>query len=223
MSGRSVLLRVLFLAMLVVAGGCAKPQQLPFAPRSPVQPTFSYEPMPCRPAAAVPAERPKPVVQPAPQPRLPDHDPAWVVNGPERPWRYIVIHHSATPCGSAASFDNWHRNHNGWDELGYHFVIGNGTDSGDGEVEVGNRWKKQLPGAHAGVWKYNQFGIGICLVGNFEKHPPTPKQIKALLELVNYLCATYHIPRRNILRHSDIKNTKCPGKYFPFEELFRKK
>ena len=27
----------------------------------------------------------------------------------------------------------------GWDELGYHFVIGNGTDTRDGQVEVGSR------------------------------------------------------------------------------------
>jgi len=222
-SGRSVLLRVLFLAMLVVAGGCAKPQQLPFAPRSPVQPTFSYEPMPCRPAAAVPAERPKPVVQPAPQPRLPDHDPAWVVNGPERPWRYIVIHHSATPCGSAASFDNWHRNHNGWDELGYHFVIGNGTLTPDGCVEVGSRWTKQKHGAHCRVGDdetYNDWGIGICLVGDFEHDRPTEAQMDALARLVDYLRVKYAIPDRCIIGHGDVDTTRCPGRYFSFGNLF---
>jgi len=101
-------------------------------------------------------------------------------------------------------------------------VIGNGTDSGDGVVEVGPRWRRQIQGAHAGVRLYNQVGIGICLVGDFDNHKPTKRQLDALVELVNYLCATYRIPRRNILRHGDIKNTKCPGKYFPFDELFRK-
>jgi 5-methylcytosine-specific restriction endonuclease McrA len=40
-------------------------------------------------------------------------------------------------------FDRSHRD-KGWDELGYHFVIGNGTSSGDGVVEVGTRWQTHL-------------------------------------------------------------------------------
>ena len=46
--------------------------------------------------------------------------------------RAIVIHHSATDRGGAKAFDEYHRKKNGWDELGYHFVIGNGTDTPDG-------------------------------------------------------------------------------------------
>src|SRR5688572_6923503 len=68
---------------------------------------------------------------------------------PERSdrWNCIVIHHSGSDRGGAQRFDAWHRT-KGWDELGYHFVIGNGTDSGLGEVEVGPRWVTQKHGAH---------------------------------------------------------------------------
>ena len=38
-------------------------------------------------------------------------------------WTTIVLHHSATPSGNASLFDKFHRG-KGWDELGYHFVIG---------------------------------------------------------------------------------------------------
>jgi len=173
--------------------------------------------------AIVPPERtPPPTRRRDPDPK-PDPHPEWVAADP-RAWRYIVIHHSHTDRGNAAIFGRYHLNVRGWENgLGYHFVIGNGTDSGDGEVEVGPRWTKQLQGAHAGVWLYNQFGIGVCLVGDFEKTKPTEKQIKALLELVGYLQAAYKIPQENILRHGDVKNTKCPGKNFPFEALFRKR
>ena len=67
-----------------------------------------------------------------------------------------------------------HRRDNQWDELGYHFVIGNGTHTGDGQVEVGSRWGKQKHGAHCKTPDnyYNDHGIGICLVGNFENSNP---------------------------------------------------
>src|SRR5574342_132619 len=52
----------------------------------------------------------------------------------ENQWKYIVIHHSATEKGNAARFDEYHRKKRGWEYgLAYHFVIGNGTLSGDGE------------------------------------------------------------------------------------------
>src|SRR5205809_827024 len=82
---------------------------------------------------------------------------------------------AGSASGSAAEFDKYHRS-KGWDGLGYHFVIGNGTGSGDGQVEVGYRWKRQMVGAHAGNAEYNQRGIGICLVGDFQNgHNPTPR------------------------------------------------
>ena len=70
----------------------------------------------------------------------------WMPTGPERKWRFIIVHHSASESGNAAKFDRDHRNR-GWDELGYHFVIGNGTMSGDGQIEVGPRWVKQKHGS----------------------------------------------------------------------------
>ena len=57
-------------------------------------------------------------------------------------WTCIVIHHSATDEGNAERFDRMHKA-KGWDELGYDFVIGNGTDTRDGQVEVGPRWPVQ--------------------------------------------------------------------------------
>jgi hypothetical protein len=138
---------------------------------------------------------------------------AWVPYAAARPWKWIVIHHSATPSGSAAVFDKMHRE-KGWDELGYHFVIGNGTDSGDGQVEVGSRWPKQKWGAHAKTPdnRFNDFGIGICLVGNFDIERPTARQMQSLAKLTAYLMRTYNIPANNVLGHRDTKPTDCPGR-----------
>ncbi len=133
-----------------------------------------------------------------------------------RRWKHIVIHHSFTESGNEEIFDNYHRNHNGWLGVGYHFVIGNGYGSDDGAIEVTFRWEKQLQGAHAGVREYNEHGIGICLVGNFEHGHPTQKQMASLVALVNYLQERCHIPTSHVLLHRHIKNTACPGKNFPF-------
>jgi hypothetical protein len=92
-------------------------------------------------------------------------------------------------------FDKQHKA-KGWDELGYHFVIGNGTDTRDGQVEVGPRWPKQKWGAHAktpdnrststasaSAWSATSTSTG-----------PTPAQMKSLTKLVTYLMQTYNIP-----------------------------
>ena len=128
---------------------------------------------------------------------------------------HFVIHHSASEKGSAEIF---HREHKarGWEGLGYHFVIGNGNGSGDGQVEAGYRWTKQERGAHAGNIEYNEHGIGICLVGNFEETRPTPKQMESLRKLVRFLQVKTGIATNEIIGHQHVpgKDTKCPGKHF---------
>ena len=124
----------------------------------------------------------------------------------------IVIHHSATPTGNADEFDKMHRE-KGWDELGYHFVIGNGTGSGDGQVEIGPRWVKQKHGAHAkvpGHPEYNDVGIGICLVGNFDVTRPTEAQMASLAQLVRFLMDRYNIPQVQRLRARPVETHRLP-------------
>ena len=131
-----------------------------------------------------------------------------------RAWRWIVIHHSATPTGSMAFFDKEHKS-KGWDGVGYHFVIGNGTNTGDGQVEVTSRWSQQKWGAHAKTAdnRFNEQGVGICLVGNFDLERPSTKQMQSLSRLVSYLMQTYGISAQNVVGHRDTKPTDCPGKY----------
>lgn len=146
----------------------------------------------------------------------------WTAKAPPRAWRWIVVHHSATPGGSAALFNQMHKA-KGWDEMGYHFVIGNGTNSGNGAVEVGTRWPKQKWGAHAKTAdnRYNEYGIGICLVGNFDLERPTPAQMKSLNQLVAYLMKTYRVPADRVIGHGDTKATDCPGKFMSIAQVRR--
>ncbi|MDB5293486.1 MAG: to N-acetylmuramoyl-L-alanine amidase lysozyme [Phycisphaerales bacterium] len=210
----------LVIAGLFAAAGCQVQQ-----PENPVvstlpPPSFTGPSMqpaaPSHVATAAPVAPAHPqVAMPAPRPGAHGDIPAgWVPFAAARQWQWIVIHHSATPTGGAAAFDKMHRA-KGWDELGYHFVIGNGTDTHDGQVEVGSRWPKQKYGAHAKTpdEKYNNFGIGICLVGNFDVSHPTDAQMKSLARLTSYLMKTYHISPDHVLGHRDTKSTDCPGRY----------
>ena len=144
----------------------------------------------------------------------PAHDKAWLAENP-RPWKFIVIHHSATDGGNAAAFDKAHRGR-GWDELGYHFVITNGQGATDGTVEVGSRWAKQKHGAHTGGTpdnEYNELGIGICLVGDFSTSPPSKAQLAALARLSAWLQWRFRIPAENVIGHCEAPaaHTNCPG------------
>ncbi len=171
---------------------------------------------PAAPMRAIPVA-PKvqaPTVQPRPQVASPAIPREWIPPVAPRSWQAIVVHHSATPGGGAARFDREHRE-KGWDELGYDFVIGNGTDTGDGQIEVGSRWTKQKVGAHAKTpdnW-YNEHGIGICLVGNFDGVRPTAAQMRSLAKVTAFMMKTYRIPADHIVGHGDTKQTACPGRY----------
>jgi hypothetical protein len=120
----------------------------------------------------------------------------------EKNWTAIIVHHSATDTGNMALFDREHKA-KGWDGVGYDFVIGNGSDSGDGEIEVTFRWRQQVTGAHCKTpdnWA-NEYGIGICLVGNFENKRPTKRQMDALVKLTDFLQKRYRIPQSRIYGH----------------------
>jgi len=143
----------------------------------------------------------------------------------EKNWTAIIIHHSATRTGNAAIFDNWHREGRGWNGVGYDFVIGNGTDSPDGQVEVTKRWRYQEVGAHCGGtpgnWA-NKEAIGICLVGDFNHSTPTRAQMQSLVRLITFLQNRYNIPKNRIYGHGTTpggRNTDCPGRRFPMAEL----
>lgn len=142
----------------------------------------------------------------------------------EKRWTAIVIHHSGTDSGNAAIFDNWHREGNSWEGVGYDFVIGNGTDSDDGQVEVTFRWSQQRTGAHCKTpnnWA-NENAVGICLVGNFNHTVPTTQQIESLLKLISFLQERHKISNSRIYGHNTTpgaRKTDCPGKRFPMAQL----
>lgn len=160
---------------------------------------------------------PTPVLEPKLVPTPTDDNP-WKPVAQARDWTSIVIHHTATDQGSVESIHETHIAKE-WLGIGYHFVIGNGNGMGDGEIEPTFRWREQLHGAHAGTDEYNQHGIGIALIGNFDEQPPTADQLAAVKRLVAVLKSEYHIDSEHVIGHGEVKATACPGKLFPLTEV----
>ena len=80
--------------------------------------------------------------------------------------------------------------------LAYHFLIGNGIDSGDGEVEIGPRWKRQLLGGHVKNYKINLNSNWHLLGWQLREDSPEQKANRSL-HPVNGLATWRSSPERD--------------------------
>ncbi|MDA0322210.1 MAG: LysM peptidoglycan-binding domain-containing protein [Verrucomicrobia bacterium] len=177
-----------------------------------------------------PADPPAPrKAQPAGQPSLQNFSSLWrhLDRTPVKPrrWRYIVIHHSASRAGTSEGIDRYHREGRHMENgLAYHFVIGNGNGMSHGQIDVGDRWNRQLDGGHLASDHLNSESIGICLIGNFDNAPPSAKQLDSLSQLTHYLMHRTRLSKDAVRTHRAIntKPTVCPGRYFPEQRFLAK-
>ena len=144
-------------------------------------------------------------------------------------WQFIVVHNSGSRQGNARVFEYYHRRvrkmRNG---LAYHFVIGNGTSTGNGQIEIGERWRRQINGGHVHSDYLNNIALGICLVGDFNRDQPTPAQLESCEELIKYLrqrCGKIDGRWAAVRPHKEMNpprwSTDCPGDVFPYSWLRR--
>jgi lipid-binding SYLF domain-containing protein len=146
----------------------------------------------------------------------------------------IIVHHSATlppyhrvPT-SELQVDRFHEKR-GFAvvcsgrlyHVAYHYFI-----LPNGKVKIGR--PENCQGAHA--HGYNAY-LGISLAGDFSSSDnpggrrgltrPTAAQMRSLTELCSMIMKRYKIPAKNVLRHSDVSNTRCPGDRFPYAALMK--
>lgn len=119
----------------------------------------------------------------------------------------IILHHADAYTCSPEDIHRWHLQ-NGWSGAGYHFLVRK-----DGKVY--RLRPENMVGSHAGGSNYNS--IGICFEGRFNQETMENEQLKAGIELINYLRIRYNI--KLIQKHKDVCNTSCPGNNFPFTAL----
>lgn len=120
----------------------------------------------------------------------------------------IIIHCSFTPRFmdiGVGEIRDWHVNGNGWNDIGYHYVIRR-----DGSIETGRPMAEI--GAHAKG--HNDSSIGICMVGgkgddggndeNFMR-----EQYDSLKSIISFTMDGYPITK--VIGHYAVSDKTCPN------------
>jgi hypothetical protein len=108
-------------------------------------------------------------------------------------WQYIYLHHSKTAGGNALAMGS------GPEGVCDHFIIGNGEGLIDGELQISQLWNHQQSApSPSGNLRVQPNCIAICLVGDFDRNPPTPMQLGRLGQLVQALQGRCRIPANRI-------------------------
>lgn len=132
--------------------------------------------------------------------------------------KFIILHCSASPWGSAAEIDRWHAERGfRWKHgsIGYHWVVSNGrrTSKGpydpaaDGLIEDGR--PETIAGAH--VSGLNTGTLGVCMIGpEF-----TGLQLHRTAHLVAAMAIVHQLAPRHVLGHYETDSGKAQGKTCP--------
>lgn len=110
----------------------------------------------------------------------------------------VVIHCSDTETGTAEAIHDYHIKHNGWDGIGYHYVI-------DRDGNIINGRPEYWTGAH--VKGHNVGTLGICLIG---VNTFTIDQLNSLKDLIDDIHIRYEYI--DIKGHYELDTKKtCPN------------
>uniref|UniRef100_A0A8C0WXK0 PGRP2 amidase n=1 Tax=Castor canadensis TaxID=51338 RepID=A0A8C0WXK0_CASCN len=130
------------------------------------------------------------------------------------PLGFLYVHHTyvpASPCTTFArcaanmrSMQRFHQDTQGWDDIGYSFVVGS-----DGYVYEGRGWHRM--GAH--TRGRNSRGFGVAFVGNYTATLPTEAALRTVRDELPScaLRAGLLRPDYKVLGHRQLVHTDCPG------------
>ncbi|MDR1442940.1 MAG: FG-GAP-like repeat-containing protein [Bifidobacteriaceae bacterium] len=143
-----------------------------------------------------------------------------------------VVHHqagtntytAAQVPGIVRSIQSWHMGNNGWDDIGYNFLIdkfGGIWEGRQGGID------KNVVAAHA--FEFNTGSVGVCFLGDMDKVEPTSAALEAAGQLVSWRLGIAGLvslkgntvypsdpkkqPRPIVSGHRDVNSTTCPGRY----------
>jgi len=134
------------------------------------------------------------------------------------PRTHIMVHHSLTRDGQTVSWGairRYHVEHNGWDDIGYHYgveLVGDHYEALLGRSELD-------PAAACPQAQMNARALHVCCVGNYDLEPPPKPMLEVLVRLVIVpAMVEYGIPIERIVGHHDFRPSKtCPGTRFDLE------
>jgi hypothetical protein len=134
-------------------------------------------------------------------------DPAEILFDTVRPaesvgWRGVSIRFSGHSWGSIQTVSQQHQRL-GLGGVAHHFVIGNGTGSGDGQIDMGFRWRHQEPSGLTLLERQRDpLLVDICLIGDGQS-PPTSAQLRELVWLIRQLQARLTISSSQVVLAAD--------------------
>lgn len=138
------------------------------------------------------------------------------------PRTHIMVHHSLTADGATVSWpaiEKYHRETNGWRDVGYHAGVERVTDNPElngysFQALAGRPTYQQASACPQG--DMNRVALHVCCVGNFDLAGPSDALVKTLIRRVLLPWMTeFGIPPENIVGHRDYNPAKsCPGTKF---------
>lgn len=122
--------------------------------------------------------------------------------------KWVVVHTSATADkagspvdASAESIRRYHVEHNGWKDIGYHYVV-----RANGTIETGRPLSEV--GAHVGG--FNDESVGICVSGHGDLADFTPQQHQVVSALCAQLCVSFGLTPASVIGHREADDFGAP-------------
>lgn len=99
------------------------------------------------------------------------------------------------------AIDRYHREHNGWLRIGYHWYVE--------EDGLGVRGRDDADiGAHVGGW--NRSSLGLCVSGHGDFAPWNDAQWREALRKCAQWCGLYHVPVERVIGHRESPSLGAP-------------
>ncbi|MEM1177451.1 MAG: peptidoglycan recognition family protein [Acidobacteriota bacterium] len=131
----------------------------------------------------------------------------------------VVVHHAAAETSDYRSIRRAHHGR-GWWEIGYHFVLSNGsTDIPFGHLYATRRYALGLWSVATRSPRFNLTALHLCAVGNYETAPVPGRLQGALGHALQEIMRRHRIPPERILLHRDCSASACPGQHIDRDKL----
>jgi len=143
------------------------------------------------------------------------------------PITHLTVHHTVTSrAATVADIRRIHVNGNGWDDVGYHYLLRqpNAADTPEvlvGRAENGDPW---IVGTEVGAHTFggrNADSIAIALIGNFHDSPLPESMRSALTYWLVQQCQRLGLDETAITGHKENPGnaTVCPGAFVDMDRL----
>lgn len=131
----------------------------------------------------------------------------------------IIIHHSLTKDSGTVSWPAiraYHMIEKKWNDIGYHFGVEIVSRAiGMSRVDNVECLLGRPPTFYGAHTRGKNDRLGVCVVGNFDLHPPPPAVWDKAVSLVAHLVWLYLLTVKDVTAHRNYSRRKsCPGKRF---------